>query len=99
MSAALTLANVDDYRADRETLDRNERKARGHVKFEWCFLCGLGMSKVGYDKAWKVHVVAGGARLAPAAMEWPPGDPGDVGWFAVGSECAKRIPLTYRRRP
>ncbi len=70
---------------------------------ECCVLCGRRLSPAAVERSWWIHLITDGT-LAPA--HWADNDPdhfgeqgiNDQGWFPVGSECAKTIPITHRRK-
>ena len=57
---------------------------------EPCFICGR---EVNPSTAQVVHLMTDG-RLAPADAVVPMHN--DQGWFSVGPECAKAIPVAFR---
>ena len=60
-----------------------------------CLVCGRSMSEAKVDKAWHVHMTV---SLMLAATDDEVGDRDSQGWFPVGSECAKLVPLTHRTK-
>lgn len=59
-----------------------------------CHLCGRKMSKKASENATHVHMTIG-AELVPVAAEL--GDESQ-GFFAVGSECAKKVPAAFKTK-
>jgi hypothetical protein len=59
-----------------------------------CKMCGRKMSRKAEDNAWHIHMTTSGDLVPTSA------DMGNEsqGWFPVGSECAKMIPLTHRTK-
>lgn len=63
-----------------------------------CYVCGRGLTEAAVARGWYVHMTTAGT-IAPVDLPedaLPERD--DQGWFPVGSECARRIPLTHRQR-
>jgi len=60
-----------------------------------CRICGRGVSDAA---TWWIHVVDGGAMIAPIFAPDDDDDPGDTGWHPIGSGCALSIPKTHRKR-
>lgn len=68
-----------------------ERK-KGYTVF--CDKCGRGVNP---DTGWAIEVVEGGAEICrPRAGDDT--DSGYMGWWVLGSECAKKVPATHRAR-
>lgn len=71
----------------------------GAMDYE-CLLCRRPMTEKAVATAWHVRLMNGGTHLAP--NDWEPTSDreraGDMGCHEVGSECAKKIPLTHRRK-
>lgn len=58
-----------------------------------CIACARDTSKQGESLG--VWIVGGGSLIAhPEVKEL--NDGGDMGWFPVGSECIKKVPLEFR---
>lgn len=90
--------DIDDVQIDFEERERNEARyydARKHI--DVCFVCGRGLTEKAVDSGWMVHLVDGGAAIAPVT-EPEAQDGSDMGWFPVGSGCANAIPETHRQR-
>lgn len=84
-----------DSAAAREQYDR---RSTGDDTLAECVVCGR---KVNPARGWAVLLVGGGAA-ALAVAQWEEygdgaADRGAMGMWALGSECAKRVPLEYRR--
>jgi hypothetical protein len=91
-----TFINAQDLRASEEVREQNEKSRFNANATETCFLCSKKMSPKAKDNAWHVHLTTN-YELASVDM----GDvleSNDQGWFPVGSECAKRVPLTHRMK-
>jgi hypothetical protein len=87
--------------ADQEALDQGKPVSLAHrsdaevvalveaacaPEREPCVVCGKPCGK----RPWLAHLIAGGDRFAQPGEE--ESDPAaDVGWHAVGSECAKGL--------
>lgn len=59
-----------------------------------CERCGRGVRP---EKAWWVEVVNGGSEIAPTGTN-PEQDAGYMGFYVLGPECAKLVPITHRVR-
>jgi hypothetical protein len=72
-----------------------ERTEHGYHGDE-CILCGKRTSRNGRTngKTLHVRVVDGGSRIALPDEQVD--ERGDMGYFPVGSECAKSIPAPYK---
>lgn len=57
-----------------------------HDEVERCMCCNR---EVGENSRW-VCVIGGGCEVASSRDEIDESDPGYMGWFAVGSTCAKK---------
>ena len=49
------------------------------------------------DKSFQVHEVDGGGYLAPVGEDYTDGN-SDLGWWSIGSGCAKGIPAAFKER-
>lgn len=63
-----------------------------------CYLCGRGLTEKALAGSWWLHLVDGGTAVAAADDRSHDGAGSDLGWFALGSECAKRVPISHRSR-
>ena len=72
--------------------DYHENAAACAPGQEPCVLCGEPLRTAKYE----AHVVAGGAEFATGDTPFNEDDAGDMGWYFVGPECARKIPLAYR---
>lgn len=89
-----TLFDIDTVRPSEAVRDANEqRRTTKHT--EACFVCNKGMTDAVLDNGWWVHV-SGGASLVPIGSDVD--EVADMGYFPVGSECAKKIPAEYRTK-
>lgn len=87
---------ASDFRASWDVIDRNNANVKDTHE-DQCYLCGKGLTGAALENAWMIHLIHGGSSLA--ALTDPDDEPGsDMGWFPVGSECAKKIPATHRAR-
>ena len=84
-----------DY-VDFGTKRANEERGTGGK--EPCVLCGRGLTEKAIDNGWWVEMGHGGLVLFHTADEPDTADPGYMGFFPLGSECAKRIPATHRQK-
>jgi len=48
--------------------------------------------------SWEIHEVDGGGWLAPASEQYDDDDEGDLGYWLIGSGCAKKVPAAYKQR-
>ena len=85
------------FQADAATFAKNgERHNRSTVTVAECFLCGRGLTEKAAANGWMVHMSTGG-ELIPMS-EQVDDSQDSQGYFPVGSECAKRLPLTHRTK-
>lgn len=77
---------------DQDAHARNENRARQNG-LEPCERCGRGV-KAG--AGWWIEVVNGGSSVARPGSVVDVNDPGYMGCYILGSECAKRVPLAFR---
>lgn len=68
--------------------DRQEREAMHDG--EPCIICGRKV-RVGLGTL-AIHLVDGGSTIAAASDDGPFDAASDLGWFPIGSDCAKRLP-------
>ncbi len=59
-----------------------------------CAICGKGI-KPSNPRHW-VHVIRGGAVFAPIAQVEEIDPAGDMGWYPIGTECARKLPRAHR---
>lgn len=86
--------DIDTVRAADATRDANsDHQTDKHVNE--CFLCERGLTESGEARAWWIHM-ATDATLVPLDAELPEAE--DQGWFPVGPECAKKVPMTHRSK-
>lgn len=67
---------------------------KGFVDFLSCVFCGRDTSKQGNSNG--VMVSGGGATIIHPEDYDKAKDGGDMGWFPVGSECIKSVPVQFR---
>lgn len=66
-------------------------------KPEECWICGRGLTARQAESGWQIHV--GGAGSHIVGVDDPPEpEEHDLGWFPVGSDCARTIPRSHRER-
>lgn len=83
------------WRQSVEQQQRNAKFCRDDAAHNGgCKMCGRKMSRKAAEKAWHIHMTIYG-DLVP--MDADMGNDSQ-GWFPVGSECSKMIPLTHRRK-
>lgn len=88
--------NVDDIQLPFEVRDANEVSTYKHgTHVDVCFVCGRGMTEKGRESAWHIHLVDGGIGIAHNTND-SEDDDGEMGYFPIGSECAKKVPADYR---
>ena len=92
-----TFINAQDLRASEEVREQNEKSRFNANSTETCFLCSKKMSDKAKENAWHVHLTID-YTFAPNSMGDTLDGSIDQGWFPVGSECAKRVPLTHRKK-
>ena len=92
-----TFINADDFCSPVEVQDKNE-KSRFNNHGAQCFLCHKGMSPNAQNNAWHVHLISNVTAQFVSVDMADVLDSNDMGWFPVGSECAKRVPLTHRKK-
>ena len=95
-AATIERLSIDNIQADPETRDLNEARFSSERHYDVCFTCGRGLTEKAVTKGWMVHLATDGTLWASSVEDCP--EDLDQGWFPVGSECAKRIPLAYRQR-
>jgi len=100
-----TLTTIDGMTVDaisdaawRQSVEQQEKNAKfsrdDAAHNGGCKMCGRKMSRKAAENAWHIHMTIYG-DLVP--MNADMGD-NSQGWFPVGSECAKMIPLTHRAK-
>ena len=60
-----------------------------------CRICAARMSELALHKAWFVHMTVDG-NLVEKDAELR--EELSQGWFPVGADCAKKIPLNFRKK-
>ena len=60
-----------------------------------CRICGRPIVA---SMSWEIHEVDGGGWLAPASEQYDDDDEGDLGYWLIGSGCAKKVPAAYKQR-
>jgi hypothetical protein len=66
------------------------------VGAEGCGMCGRSMRG---KQRWQVRMVDGGGVLVPPDTPEDQIDPaGDLGFWYIGSECAKKIPARFKHK-
>ena len=96
-SDGITVDAIADshWRQSVEQQQRNAKFCRDDAAHNGgCKMCGRKMSRKAAEKAWHIHMTIYG-DLVP--MDADMGNDSQ-GWFPVGSECSKMIPLTHRRK-
>lgn len=88
--------HVDLYQADWRERKANAERFTTDKHTDECFLCGRGLTAKAVENGWAVHLRTDN-MLLPVGEPWD-SDEQSQGWFPVGSECAKRVPLTHRGR-
>lgn len=71
-----------------------ERQSKNGHYFLSCVFCGRDTSKQGNSQG--VCVGAGGGLIVHPEDYEKAMDGGEMGWFPVGSECIKRVPVEFR---
>lgn len=88
---------LKDYQASEEAREQNRKSSFNRHGVDSCKLCEKGLSDKASENAWHVHMTVD-QTLVPVAWGDDLDGRVDQGWFPVGSECAKRIPLTHRKK-
>ncbi len=71
------------------------REERGGLTFLACIHCGRNTGQ--QDKSFGVLVSGGGYLLVqPDDYDDFPHEGGDMGWWPVGTECIKAVPVAFR---
>jgi hypothetical protein len=65
---------------------------------EPCALCGRRISKEGAETGWWVEMGGGSDLFFHRDAQPDINDPGYMGFFPLGPECAKKIPATHRQK-
>ncbi len=79
---------------NKARMESNEARAAAKG-LEPCSVCGRGVAE---GRGWWAEVVDGGASIARADFEADNKDPGYMGMWRLGPECAKRLPVAYRTK-
>lgn len=80
--------------AEFRDANRKNHKSGKHV--DECFICARGLTRSGVDNGWWIHMSTDGELIAND--EHVDDMHGSQGCFPCGSECAKSIPFTHRRK-
>jgi hypothetical protein len=75
--------------------DKYQARRAGKDEFLACIHCGRDTSKQG-NSLGVIVTDGGGTIILPADEDTYPHDGGHMGWFPVGSECIKAVPVEYR---
>ena len=71
------------------------REEKGGLWFLNCIVCGRDTSNRGESNG--VYISGGGALIVhPEDYETYDHHGGDMGWFPVGAECIRRVPVEFR---
>jgi hypothetical protein len=89
---------VEDLQPSWEEMDRNRKRRSDLQHADHCFVCQRGLTESALSNAWWCHLVGGGSEIAPVDLDDSGSDTGDMGWFPLGSECAKKVPITHRMK-
>jgi hypothetical protein len=83
----------DTYTEEQKEINaaRHNRSTHGHFA---CQLCGRTISDKALDNAWHVHMNVSGELVRVGFDDTTESQ----GWFPVGTDCAKNIPLAFRKR-
>ena len=81
---------------DMKNIDHNWWSEKYHAQgmFLACIACGKNVSKQGNCQG--VMVGGGGVIIVHPDDYEKAIDGGDMGWFPVGSECIKKVPVEFR---
>jgi hypothetical protein len=92
MTTTLDTATVQRTWQEREA---NEARYPLRDSENRCWACARPLTKAALRKAWWVHEVDGGGKLLAVAEEY--GNEGsDLGWWPLGTDCAKTVPVEFR---
>lgn len=88
---------MDDVSVAHATYVDNQRRSRNSrtIFTQECVVCGRGITEAGEARAWWVHMHTDWFIMPNGSTT---DESHDQGWFPVGTECAKKIPLTHRER-
>lgn len=83
--------------ADPETRERNARRASSSSDVaDLCFTCGRPLTEKALASAHWVHLSTRGELIHVTDHDVPEED--DQGWFPLGSECAKKAPVGFKKK-
>lgn len=80
------------YETDLLFGEKYQAKSNKHY-FLTCVFCGRDTSKQGESNG---VMVSGGGAFIVHPEDYPMNDGGDMGWFPIGSECIKSVPVEFR---
>lgn len=93
----MTFLSLEGLQADPEIRDlNNQRFGQSDKHVDQCFLCGRGLTEKAKDNGWMIHLHTSGVLISNDYLVDDLGNNGSQGCFPVGSECAKRVPATFR---
>ena len=81
------------------TAEEIEKNGNRNVRYKGqdnpCRLCGCQLTQKAYENAWFVRMTVNG-DLVQKDAEVAEAD--DQGWFPIGTGCAKKIPIQFRKK-
>lgn len=93
MVAWVQLDGPEGVQDDADVREQRFMRSRSQ-ETDSCVLCGRPVGRKGVTF---VHMVDGGSTLAPVAEVYE-NEAADLGWWPVGSTCAKRVPVEFRSK-
>jgi hypothetical protein len=89
--------NAEELRVSKQLQQKNKNSKYLSETGQECALCCKGMGQLTEGmNVWYINLTTDD-MIAPIESNIELGD-NDQGWFALGSECAKRVPLTHRMK-
>lgn len=82
--------------ADWETKEKNGENYNSDKHDDVCYLCGRGLTAKAVENGYWIEMATDGSLVRNDQGLHP--DLDSQGAFPVGSECAKKIPLTHRSK-
>ena len=95
MNNTTNFITAEELRVSKQQQEKNKNsKYRRNLGYE-CALCFKAIGQLTESmNVWYINLTTDD-MIAPIESNIELGD-NDQGWFALGSECAKRVPLTHR---
>lgn len=74
---------------------RVTRKPTKYAYTEPCYVCGRLIRDDKFEGCWFVHATIFGGVIR---VDVEPAEDDDLGWFAVGPECHKKVPSEFKKK-